>query len=132
MMNTRNELRRSRFVVIPDKGEIWVANLGIREKGEQGGVRPVMILQERKVCKTNDKIWVVPFTSRIKAMHLPVHILVKVDDVNKLENDSILEFEQIVKIPKTALIRKTDGKVGKEYYGRINKAINTQFDFQGF
>lgn len=122
-------MKNKRRNIVPNKCEIWFANLGQREHGEQGGVRPVMILQESKVCKTNDKVWVVPFTSRIKAMHLPVHVYIEKDEINKLKKDSILEFEQIVKIPKTRLLERTGGVIDRKHHEKIKKAINAQFDF---
>jgi mRNA-degrading endonuclease toxin of MazEF toxin-antitoxin module len=76
-------------------------------------------------------VWVVPLTSRIKAMHLPVHVIIKQDELNGLKCDSVALIESMLYIPKNCLGNKM-GRIASMYYPLIGKAIRSQFPMSDY
>ena len=103
------------------RGDIYYSQLGDNYGHEQGGVRPVLIIQNNIGNLHSPTVIVAPITSRIKKATLPTHVYIS--ERAKLEKNSVILLEQIRTIDKTRL---------KEYLCRlqsdeieaVNKAIS--------
>ena len=98
---------------------IYLARL-TRKKGSsvEGGIRPVVILQNDKGNQTSPTVIVVPVTSVLKKMYLPTHVFLH----NEARSEpSMAMLEQIQTIDVTQLIEYR-GNVTDEEMERIEQA----------
>ena len=87
-----------------NRGEIYVADLNPFQGSEQGGIRPVVILQNDTGNYFSSTTIVASLTSRtVKKENLPTHVFI--NSREDLEHDSIIMCEQIRTIDKSRLIR---------------------------
>jgi mRNA interferase MazF len=84
------------------KWEVWNADLGIGLGCEQGGVRPVIVVQNDIGNKYSPGVTVLPLTSSKTKRSLPTHVEIKADEIG-LYNDSIIMAEQVRTIDKMRL-----------------------------
>ena len=91
-------------------GEIYYADLSPVVGSEQGGYRPVLILQNNKGNKYSSTVIVASITSRLSKHRLPTHV-----DMSsiRLKKHSIALLEQLRTIDKARM---------KEYIGKATKA----------
>lgn len=99
---------------IPQRGEVWFADLGSHpDSSVQGGCRPVIILSNNIGNAHADTVNIVPMTRHLKKPELPCHTEISPDDITDkrqfLETSMILA-EQVTTISKYAL---------RNYVGRI-------------
>lgn len=87
------------------RGDIFYANLSPVIGSEQGGSRPVLILQNDIGNKYSPTIIVAAITAQISKGKLPTHIELKADKCN-LERDSVVLLEQLRTIDKKRLRNK--------------------------
>ncbi len=87
------------------RGDIFYANLNPVIGSEQGGTRPVLIIQNDIGNKYSPTTIVAAITSRIKKAKLPTHIELSCED-HRLEKDSVILLEQIRTIDKRRLKEK--------------------------
>ncbi|MFI2856858.1 type II toxin-antitoxin system PemK/MazF family toxin [Paenibacillus sp. JSM ZJ436] len=85
--------------------EVWIADLGQRSGSEQGGVRPVCIVQNDIGNKFAPTASVAPMTTSRTKRSLPTHVSLKANEVG-LEDDSTVLMEQLVTIDKNKLMYK--------------------------
>ena len=83
------------------RGEVYYADLRNTQGSEQGGVRPVLILQNDTGNFYSPTIVVVPLTSKIKKEDLLTHYTLLKEKNRFLIEDSIVCAEQIRAINKT-------------------------------
>lgn len=115
--------------VICKFGDIYLANLR-GDTNIQGGVRPVLIVQNNVGNMYSSTVEVIPMSSKTeKARHLPTHVVVKMSTGNRLQADSLVLTEQTVTIHKERLIRYI-GKMGWTDMAAIGKARMIQSPFQ--
>lgn len=86
------------------RGEVYLARLGnpYAYGSEQGGVRPVIVMQNDMVCIHSPAITMVPLTGIIKKQHLPSHYVLR--DARFLRKRSMVLGEQIDTIDKVRII----------------------------
>ena len=101
------------------RGEIYYANLYPVKGSEQGGIRPVLILQNDKGNEYSHTTIVTSITCKRKR-NLPTHIFIKSKGLKK---KSVVMLEQIRTIDKSRLIRYV-GKLDNKTMNKINQAIN--------
>lgn len=102
------------------RGDIYLANLNPYKGSEQGGKRPVIIIQNDVGNHYSPTVIVTAVTSRFfKKRALPTHVPL---DNEELEKNSLALLEQIRTIDKSRLIRKI-GRVPKETMEEIDRAI---------
>lgn len=89
------------------KGEIYYADLNGNFGCEQGGIRPVLVVQNNTGNKYSPTTLVVPITTKGKH-DLPTHMIIGVE--SGLVKDSVVLFEQTKVIDKTRL---------QSYIGRL-------------
>lgn len=85
------------------RGEIYYADLSPAVGSEQGGIRPVVILQNNMGNKHAPTTIIAPITSQIGKKPLPTHILFNGCGMPK---DSVILLEQIRTIDKSRLKQK--------------------------
>ena len=104
------------------KGDVYYADLNPVIGSEQGGVRPVVILQNDIGNKYSPTTIVAPMTTKTKT-YVPMHVKLKEDFLAK---SSTLLLEQIRTIDKKRLIKKI-GTLSKQSQERIEKALDKNF-----
>ena len=86
------------------RGNIYYANMEPNVGSEQGGERPVVVLQNDTGNKHSPTLIIATLTSRVdKKRHLPTHVLL--DHNPELKVPSIVQLEQIFTIDKRRLQR---------------------------
>ncbi|MBQ8749983.1 MAG: type II toxin-antitoxin system PemK/MazF family toxin [Clostridia bacterium] len=103
------------------RGEIYMADLSPVYGSEQGGVRPVLVVQNDVGNKFSPTVIVVAITSKLHKAKLPTHIEIKENTAN-LEKDSILLCEQIRTLDKLRLKEKK-GTLDSSFMKSVDKAI---------
>ncbi|ABW19806.1 type II toxin-antitoxin system PemK/MazF family toxin [Alkaliphilus oremlandii] len=107
--------------MIIKRGDIFYADLSPVIGSEQGGVRPVLIIQNDIGNRYSPTIIVVAITSQINKAKLPTHVEIKSSDYG-LPKDSVLLLEQIRTIDKRRLEEKV-GHVTDDIMEKVNEAL---------
>lgn len=106
------------------RGDIYFADLNPIRGSEQGGIRPVLVIQNNTGNKHSPTIIVAPITSSLEKSKLPTHVEVFEEGLSK---NSIVLLEQIRTIDKCRIadhIGRLDNKTMKY----IDKAIETSLE----
>ena len=109
------------------RGEIYVADLSPYVGSEQGGIRPVIILQNNLGNIFSPTLIVAPLTSRYKKRNLPTQYLI--EDVEELKTTSLVLLEQIKTIDKRR-ITEYIGQASKDDIKNIEKALTISLGFE--
>jgi len=107
------------------RGDIYYADLSPVVGSEQGGVRPVLIVQNDVGNKYSPTVIAAAITSRTDKSKLPTHIEVFADKYG-LARDSVILLEQIRTIDKKRLKEKM-GHLDEDVMNRVNDAITVSF-----
>ena len=103
------------------RGDIFYADLSPVIGSEQGGIRPVIIMQNDIGNKYSPTVIVAAITSQINKAKLPTHVEISSEEYG-LNRDSVVLLEQIRTLDKRRLKEKighmTDGDMEK-----VNKAL---------
>jgi len=86
------------------RGDIYYADLNPMRGSEQGGIRPVVVIQNNCGNFHSPTIIVVSTTTKLDKPSLPTHILIRKSNYDGLEKDSIVMMEQIRTIDRTRLV----------------------------
>ena len=89
------------------RGEIYYADLSPVVGSEQGGVRPVLIVQNDVGNKHSPTVIIAAITSQLSKAKLPTHIELNKEKYN-LSKDSVVLLEQIRTLDKRRLQEKID------------------------
>jgi mRNA interferase MazF len=92
---------------------------------EQGGVRPVLIVQNDIGNKYSPTVIAAAITSQINKAKLPTHIEISAQDYG-LQKDSVILLEQIRTIDKKRL-RERIGHLDDELMEKVNEALSISF-----
>jgi mRNA interferase MazF len=84
------------------RGEIYFAQLNPVVGSEQGGIRPVLVIQNDIGNQYSPTTIVLAITSQINKAKLPTHVELRAEQYG-LERDSVILAEQIRTIDKTRL-----------------------------
>ena len=87
------------------RGEIVIANLEPVKGSEQGGVRPVLIVQNDILNKYSPTTIIAPITSKIYTKEYPTNVIINKED-SKLKLDSTILLNQIKTIDKRRITKK--------------------------
>mgnify|MGYP003586305526 CR=1 FL=1 len=91
--------------MIVKRGDIYYANLSPVVGSEQGGHRPVLIIQNDVGNKYSPTVIVAAITSQISKAKLPTHIEISSKQVG-IEKDSVILLEQLRTLDKRRLKEK--------------------------
>ena len=113
------------------RGDIFYADLSPVVGSEQGGLRPVLIIQNDVGNRYSPTVIAAAITSRMGKTKLPTHIDVYADRVG-LSKDSVILLEQIRTLDKRRL-REKMGHLDEEVMAEVNNAIAVSFGLhEGF
>ena len=107
------------------RGDIYYADLSPVVGSEQGGVRPVLIVQNDVGNKYSPTVIAAAITSQKYKTALPTHISVSSGGCG-LQKDSIVLLEQVRTIDKTRL-KERMGTLDNDEMSKINKALSVSF-----
>ena len=111
------------------RGDIFYADLSPVVGSEQGGLRPVLIIQNDVGNRYSPTVIAAAITSRMGKAKLPTHIDIYADRVG-LARDSVILLEQIRTIDKRRL-REHMGKLDDQHMRLVNEAIAVSFGLPG-
>ena len=109
------------------RGEIYIADLDPVVGSEQGGERPVLVIQNNQGNKHSPTVIVLAITSRFhKKRNLPTHVPIESGDLSK---NSIALAEQVRTIDKSRLIHYV-GRASKETMDFVDDALKVSMGVQ--
>ena len=107
------------------RGDIYYADLSPVVGSEQGGLRPVLIIQNDIGNRYSPTVIAAAITSKMDKTKLPTHIDVYAEKVG-LSKDSVILLEQVRTLDKRRLKEKM-GHLDDEVMGMVNSAIAVSF-----
>jgi mRNA interferase MazF len=110
------------------RGEIYYADLSPVVGSEQGGIRPVLIVQNDVGNRHSPTVIAAAITSRLDKAKLPTHISLEAASCG-LQKDSIVLLEQIRTIDKKRLKDKM-GSLDNAAMNRVDNALSISFGLQ--
>lgn len=112
--------------MIIKRGDIFYADLRPVVGSEQGGVRPVLIVQNDTGNKHSPTVIIAAITSKMTKAQLPTHVKI---DSNKYDiiKDSVILLEQLRTIDKTRLKDKVC-HLDNEIILKVDKALLTSLE----
>jgi len=111
------------------RGDIYYADLSPVVGSEQGGMRPVLIVQNDVGNKYSPTVIAAAITSQKDKSKLPTHIDLPSTNCG-LAKDSVVLLEQIRTIDKQRLKEKM-GRIDDPYMNRIDQALSISFGLRG-
>ncbi len=112
------------------RGDIYYADLSPVVGSEQGGIRPVLVVQNDVGNRHSPTVIAAAITSQINKAKLPTHIELRSDSYG-LSKDSVVLLEQIRTIDKKRLKEKM-GHIDDDLMSEINSALSVSFGLSGF
>ena len=107
------------------RGDVYYADLSPVIGSEQGGIRPVLVLQNNVGNKFSPTVIISAITSQLNKSKLPTHIEINASNFG-LSKNSVVLLEQIRTIDKKRL-REKIGHLGDDVMNDVNEAL--QFSF---
>ena len=110
------------------RGDIYYADLSPVVGSEQGGMRPVLIIQNDTGNRHSPTVIAAAITSQINKARLPTHIELAAKSYG-LTKDSVILLEQVRTIDKRRL-KERMGKIDGDLMNRVDNAIAVSFGLQ--
>ena len=104
------------------RGDIYYADLSPVVGSEQGGVRPVLIVQNNMGNRYSPTVIAAAITSQQTKANIPTHILIE-SETSGLQKNSVVLLEQVITIDKKRL-REKMGSINPSTMSRIDEAIS--------
>ena len=108
------------------RGDMFYADLSPVIGSEQGGIRPVLVIQNNIGNKYSPTVIVSAITSKLNKSKLPTHIELDSEEYG-LKSDSIILTEQIRTIDKSRLKEKIGHIDDTKVMSRIDNALGVSF-----
>ena len=112
------------------RGELYYANLSPVVGSEQGGLRPVLIVQNNVGNKYSPTVIVAAITSRLNKAKLPTHIEISCSTYLGLNKDSVILLEQLRTIDKTRLQQRI-GILDQNTMTKVDRAMLLSLGYFG-
>jgi mRNA interferase MazF len=107
---------------MPDRGEVWLADLNPPRGTEPGKTRPVLIVQAQALLNAgHPSTYVIPLTTRLVADAEPLRI--RVPAAGKLPRDSDLLMDQMRAIDNRRLVRGPLMRLPSSFMRRVCCAL---------
>ena len=116
--------------MIVKRGDIYYADLSPVVGSEQGGIRPVLVIQNDIGNKYSPTVIAAAITSQINKAKMPTHIELAAKDYG-LNKDSVILLEQIRTIDKRR-VREKMGRIDDGLMASVNNALSISFGLGGF
>ena len=107
------------------RGDIYYADLSPVVGSEQGGMRPVLIVQNDTGNRHSPTVIAAAITSQVGKARLPTHIELEAKTYG-LSKDSVVLLEQVRTIDKKRL-REHMGRLDDDLMGRVDSALAVSF-----
>ncbi len=107
------------------RGDIYFADLRPVVGSEQGGIRPVLIIQNDVGNRHSPTVIAAAITSQMNKARLPTHIELSASSYG-LTRDSVILLEQIRTIDKRRLLEKM-GRLDKSAMAEVDSALAVSF-----
>jgi mRNA interferase MazF len=112
---------------MPERGEVWLANLNPRRGTEPGKTRPVLILQAQALIDAgHPSTLIVPLTTNLIDDAEPLRI--RVHAKSSLRRDSDLLIDQIRAIDNRVLVKGPLSRLDKATMDRVGTAVREILD----
>ncbi len=111
--------------MVVKRGDIFYADLSPVIGSEQGGTRPVLVVQNDIGNKFSPTVIIAAITSQINKAKMPTHIEISANDFG-LAKDSVILLEQIRTIDKRRLKEKI-GRLNDELLVKVDEALGISF-----
>ena len=111
------------------RGDMFYADLSPVIGSEQGGIRPVLVIQNDTGNKYSPTVIVSAITSQLNKNRLPTHIELDSQEFG-LKSDSVVLAEQIRTIDKSRLKEKIGHIDDNRIMNRINNALGVSFGLE--
>ena len=112
------------------RGDVYWADLQPTVGSEQGGVRPVMILQNDKGNYFSSTVIIAPMTAKTGKHNLPIHVTVYAGEAG-IGRTSMVLLEQIRTLDKHRL-RERAGQITPEDQRRVNQALDVSLGLDSY
>lgn len=109
------------------RGDIYYADLSPTVGSEQGGVRPVLVIQNDIGNKYSPTVIVCAITSKLSKAKIPTHIELESSKYN-LPKDSVCLLEQIRTLDKQRLGQKVD-TLNEQKMNEVERAMLISLGF---
>jgi len=103
------------------RGELYIADLDPVVGSEQGGLRPVLVIQNDMGNRYSPTVIVLAITSQLQKARLPTHVLLSASG-HGLERDSVVLAEQVRTLDKRRL-RERIGRLTREDMAQVGRAL---------
>ena len=103
------------------RGDLFSASLDPVVGSEQGGIRPVLVIQNDVGNRYSPTVIVLAITGQVNKARLPIHVPVPAGNTG-LQKDSVVLAEQIRTLDKRRL-RERAGKIPPEDMHRVDEAL---------
>ena len=111
------------------RGDIYYADLSPVVGSEQGGVRPVLIIQNDTGNRYSPTVIAAAITSQTGKAKLPTHIDLPVDHSCGLSRDSVVLLEQVRTLDKRRL-RERAGRIPEDDMRRVDEALGVSMGLE--
>ena len=111
------------------RGDMFYADLSPVVGSEQGGIRPVLIIQNDMGNKYSPTVIAAAITSQMNKTGLPTHINIDSDTCG-LKSNSVVLAEQIRTIDKSRLKEKIGHIEDEKIINEINNALGVSFGLE--
>ena len=115
--------------MIIKRGDMFYADLSPVVGSEQGGIRPVLIIQNDTGNKYSPTVIAAAITSQTGKNRLPTHIEINSDELG-LKSNSIVLTEQIRTIDKSRLKEKIGHIDDEKIMNKVNNALGVSFGLE--
>ncbi|WP_091741943.1 MULTISPECIES: type II toxin-antitoxin system PemK/MazF family toxin [Marininema] len=108
--------------MIVKRGDVYFADLSPVVGSEQGGVRPVLVIQNNIGNRFSPTVIIAAITAQIQKAKLPTHVEIDAK-IYGFDRDSVILLEQIRTIDKQRLTDKIT-HLDDEMMSRVNEGLN--------
>jgi mRNA interferase MazF len=114
--------RQSNAAPMPERGEIWLANLNPRRGTEPGKSRPVLVIQAQALLDVgHPSTLIIPLTTNLIDEVAPLRIRVQARE--RLRQASDLLIDQLRAIDNTRLLEGPLARLDSESMRRVGQAL---------
>ena len=115
--------------MVVKRGDIFYADLRPVVGSEQGGIRPVVIIQNDIGNRYSPTVICAAVTSKINKAKMPTHVEIAATE-DQLVKDSVVLLEQIRTLDKRRL-REHMGRLDDQQMSMVDNAIAVSFGLHG-
>ena len=107
---------------MPDRGEVWIADLNPRRGTEPGKTRPVLVVQAQALLDAgHPSTLIAPLTTRLVNGAEPLRI--RIPATGQLQRDSDALIDQLRAIDNRRLVRAPMARVGPPVMAQVGQAL---------